>query len=260
MVAIRKRNAEVPAVSLDASPPVTAGAGVAMDAPSLPSPVPDTKEALQKRLAELEAAEAKAAQLRQQQAEIRAQMVREQKQPEAPKLSQRDLEFIGARPGIERDVRMAHMANGLEAAGIAYGTERFYQMMEAAFPLSDYRRTEPANGNATPEPQPTPQPAPQPHRQRFAKPETDIDALMLADSRRTGAEPRREYNGGIHSAPPSRESFSPSTGRPTAGRVVLSADERALARSCGVSDQEWAMGKVKLEQRRKAGLLQEDER
>src|SRR6516162_9240752 len=46
--------------------------------------------ALQKRLAELEAAEKNAAALRQRQAEIQAQMVREQKQPEAPKLSERD--------------------------------------------------------------------------------------------------------------------------------------------------------------------------
>ena len=212
--------------------------------------------ALQKRLAELEAAEKNAAALRQRQAEIQAQMVREQKQPEAPKLSERDLAFIGARPGIERDVRMAHMANGLEAAGIAYGTERFYQMMEAAFPLSDYRRTEPTNGNATP--QPTPQ---QPHisPERFAQPETDVDALMLAESRRVEAEPiSREpmpTYGAV--APPSRESYSYSTGQRMPGRVVLSRAERDLARSCGVSMEDWARGKIKLEQRRQAGLLQD---
>jgi len=215
--------------------------------------------ALQKRLAELEAAEKNAAALRQRQAEIQAQMVREQKQPEAPKLSERDLAFIGARPGIERDVRMAHMANGLEAAGIAYGTERFYQMMEAAFPLSDYRRTEPTNGNATP--QPTPQ---QPHisPERFAQPETDVDALMLAESRRVEAEPiSREpmpTYGAV--APPSRESYSYSTGQRMPGRVVLSRAERDLARSCGVSMEDWARGKIKLEQRRQAGLLQDDDR
>jgi hypothetical protein len=226
-----------------------------MAAPSA-APVPDTREVLQKRLQELEAAEAKAAQLRQQQAEIAAQMVREQKQPEAPKLSERDLQFIGARPGIERDVRMAHMANGLEAAGIAYGTERFYQMMEAAFPLSDYRRTEPTNGNATP--QPTPQPAPHISPERFAKPETNVDALMLAESRRIEAEPiSREPIPHGTMAPPSRESYSYSTGQRMPGRVVLSRDERDLARSCGVSMEDWAKGKLRMEERRRAGLLQD---
>jgi hypothetical protein len=70
---------------------------------------------------------------------------------------------------------------------------------------------------------------------------------------------QQAYDGGVHSAPPSRESFGYSTGRPTPGRVVLSRDERDLARSCGVSETDWARGKVKMEQRRKAGLLQDSD-
>ena len=63
-----------------------------------------------------------------------------------------------------------------------------------------------------------------------------------------------------YSAPVSRESRSYSTGRAMPGRVVLSRAERDLARSCGVSMEDWARGKIKLEQRRQAGLLQDDDR
>jgi hypothetical protein len=261
MVAIRKRpSVENPAAS---SPLVTAEA-VMVDAPSAASvPASDDRETLRRRLAELESVERNAEALRQRQAEIAAQMVKQQRPPEMPKLSQRDLEFIGARPGIEKDPRLAHMANGLEGAGIAYGSNRFYELLESAFPLSDYRRTEP-------EPKPTPAPTPAPaaapvaaanNNGPFAKPETNIDSLMLAESRRMedpAREPVRYTNASIVSAPPTRESLSLGTGRPMPGRVVLTRDERDLARSCGVSEVEWAKGKQKMEARRKAGLLQDE--
>jgi hypothetical protein len=270
MVALRRRTSAEAEVLPVAVPANGAGA-VAMDAPSDAAPPSargcaslapvapsDDKETLKRRLAELEAAERNAAQLRQQQAEIQAQMVREQQQPEAPKLSERDLAFIGARPGIDRDPRLAHMANGLEGAGIAYGSNRFYEMLEAAFPLSDYRRAESIPPNMS-----APVSAPNgdtPHisPERFAQPES-IDARMIAEAKAMEAPEPIQYDGGIHSAPPSRESFSYSTGRATPGRVVLSRDERDLARSCGVSETEWAKGKLKLEARRRAGLLQEGE-
>jgi hypothetical protein len=271
MVAIRKRISAEIENPVASSPPVGTGAASIQDAP-VAAPVPtDDREALRKRLTELEAAERNAAQLRQQQAEIRAQMLREQPPPEAPRFSERDLAFIGARPGIERDPRMAHMVNGLEGAGIAYGTERFYQMMEAAFPLSDYRRVEPEPKPVAPAAPAAPAPvAPAPVSNGnasnvYAKPDSNIDALMLAESRRMESDPAREpvhhTNAAIVSAPVSRESFSYSTGRPTQSRVVLSRDERDLARSCGVSESEWARGKLKMEARRRAGLLQgEDDR
>jgi hypothetical protein len=85
---------------------------------------------------------------------------------------------------------------------------------------------------------------------------------MIAESRRMESDPAREpvtyTNASIVSAPPTRESFSYSTGRPTQSRVVLSRDERDLARSCGVSEAEWAKGKLKMEARRRAGLLQDE--
>jgi hypothetical protein len=62
-----------------------------------------------------------------------------QPQPQ-PQFSQRDADFISSRPGIERDSRLQPVAQAF-AEKHQYGSPEFYEALENAFPVSDYRTT-----------------------------------------------------------------------------------------------------------------------
>jgi hypothetical protein len=83
---------------------------------------------------------------------------------------------------------------------------------------------------------PQPEPAPSPERPRAPAP---------------------RQQGAPVSAPPSRESHSMSTGRPV-GRVSLSREEAELAKSLGITPQEYLDGKARM-MREKAGGFHRDE-
>jgi hypothetical protein len=199
------------AAAVPADPP-----SMAADAPSSASaaPVSDERESLRARLAEIERAE------QFQRAQIASQMAPEPKPPEPPKLSEKDYEFLGERPGVERDPRLAPTAQALGAV-FQYGSDAFYRALRDASPITDYRRVEPqtdTNGGEMPRASEPPKPAP--------------------------PKPRAPYNGPPVSAPISREPPAMSSGqRPSSQQSVrLSPDQREIASSIaqtrGISQQE----------------------
>jgi hypothetical protein len=71
-----------------------------------------------------------------------------------------------------------------------------------------------------------------------------------------GAAPVRQQRVGAPvSAPPSRDSFSLSTGRPVGGPMRLSAEEQSLARSLGLTPDEYRVNKQKMIDLKAAGVI-----
>ena len=149
MVALRRRNvSETTASPVDV--PVAGAGGQGADflagsAPTLPD-IEDIKfeksddGVLRQQLRELQRAEqAVQEHMTAQQAQIEAQMRLERDQPRQPQYSERDLAFMGARPGVEKNPEFLQMAMGLPTIGVPYGTDKFYSMLESAFPVSDFR-------------------------------------------------------------------------------------------------------------------------
>jgi hypothetical protein len=190
--------------------------------PTLEDLKPESDGGLQARLLELQRAEeATRRHMEQQQRQIAAAMLLEKEQPKPPELSQRDLEFIGARPGVEKDPGFLQMAQGLPMLGIAYGSDRFYRTLESAFPLSDFRRVE--------------QPKPEPDKPSFAE----------------------ESEGPAVSAPISRDTPSMGGGYRSPTQYRLSPTEREIAKASGMSEVEYARNRLRLEDLKRRGLVQD---
>jgi len=181
------------------------------------------------------------------QKQLASQMLPDAPQPEPPKLSERDLEFIGARPGIDKDPRLGHAAVSLEQLGIRWGTDRFYETLGSMFPLSDYRRVEP-------EPKPTGEPV----QLATEAPSPAVPATPA---------PQVERVGPVTSAPVSREAPSLSSAgyRPSASAIKLSPDQRQIAWNArpdlprDQAERLYARGVVELQRRKHAGLVQDDQ-
>jgi hypothetical protein len=255
MVAWRKKSAvsenPVPAGGggADALPSATAGAAAIPEAaPAAPPAEPDSE--LLKRMADLEKAENLQKQIQQaqqaqaQQAQINANLEREKKPAvDPPKFSERDLKFLGQRPGIDRDPRLAQTAMGLESMGVPYGSDHFYRCMEEIFPASAYRRAEEHSLTATP---------------KAAKPPAEP---QMASEAPTGEEHSQERmpdeSASFVSAPISREIPSFSTGR-APQRITLTAEEREFADKNHPGGQiGYAKDKLKMLERKALGLLQD---
>jgi hypothetical protein len=71
------------------------------------------------------------------------------------------------------------------------------------------------------------------------------------------AAPARQQGAPV-SAPPSRESHSMSTGRPTGSRTTLTREEAELAKSLGITPAQYLEGRARME-REKAGGFHRDE-
>ena len=61
-----------------------------------------------------------------------------------PQLSQRDMDFLARRPGIAQDPKLQIVAQAF-ASQHEYGSPDFYEALESAFPVADYRQTKPAS-------------------------------------------------------------------------------------------------------------------
>src|SRR5262245_13443734 len=61
-------------------------------------------------------------------------------------LSERDRQFLGARPGVEKDPRLGQVVQSLASV---YGNDAdgFYAALNRAFPIENYRRIEPSPEN-----------------------------------------------------------------------------------------------------------------
>jgi hypothetical protein len=73
---------------------------------------------------------------------------------------------------------------------------------------------------------------------------------------RSAALVRQQRVGAPVSAPPSRDSFSLSTGRPVGGPMRLTAEEASFARSLGLTEQQYADNKRKMHQLKASGVIQ----
>ena len=235
LVALRRRTvsetettpASVPAAGEGGEgegPSRSQGVGAAVTpTPTLSKPG-ETDGALQQRLRELQAAERAAAEhMRSQQELINSHLRIEKEQPQPPEFSQRDLEFLGSRPGIEKDQRFVQMAASLPSFGIHWNTPDFYRTLEAAFPVEHYRRVE--------QPKPEPDKAP-----AYAEEVEDQPPV---------------------SAPISGE--VPSGGRyvPSASSYRLSPEEREIARASNMSEVDYARNRLRLEEMKRRGLVQD---
>jgi len=246
MVAIRQRrgagSAEVGPVAADVPAPVPtspAPAAEALEATSeaLPEPMPPqpAESALQARLREMQAAEEAQQQYqRDMQERLQAAVKPEPtpKQQEAPGFSERDLAFMGARPGIERNAQFLQTAQALSQT-IGYGSDKFYSTLEHIFPVSDFRRVEP-----------------------------ETPAIVEPIIEQQPARPR----GPVTQAPPSRQSVSAGTGRPMGSKVALTALEKEIAlstRQPGMTDQqaliEYSRNKLRLQSEKQAGFYRDDQ-
>ena len=235
MVAIRRRagSAEVGRGAADVPEPVPASpapAAEALEATSeaLPESLPPqaAEAALQQRLRELQQAEDYQRDMQQRlQAAVKPEPT--PKQQEAPAFSERDLAFMGARPGIERDAQFLQTAQALSQT-IGYGSDKFYSTLEHIFPISDFRRVEPE----------TP--------------------AIVENVERIVEQPARP-RGPVVSAPVSRDIPSAGTGRPSNSRVALTALELEIARQSGVSPTEYARGKIRLMDEKSRGHHRDDQ-
>jgi hypothetical protein len=153
-----------------------------------------------------------------------------------PKLSERDLEWLGARPGVEHDPEFMVMAQNTPG----YGTDRFYDILSVAFPVERYRRVEP---------QPQQQPAPALATEKRPQDMTDED--IIREAARINNE--RNANQYLYSAPPSRDIPSAATGRPVA-RVTLSHAEREMARLLGQDEITYAKNKQRMLEAKRLGM------
>jgi hypothetical protein len=261
MVAMRKRvSAETPVTAAPEKaqelPPVPEGAGASALAPegtvsdqgagdrlqSVP-PATSPDNTLLLRLEEQKRAEAL-------QIEAAKAQQSEQKQGlDKSKLSQRDLDFLAMRPGIEQDQRFLQMAAGLPIAGIGYGTEPFYRILAEAFPAAPpqpQEQPQPPQQMESAMPQQPPQFASEPLHREYT------DEEIIAEARRIQSE--RAQQSHLYSAPPSREPISAATGRPTGTRIQLTAQEREMARMLGQSEIEYAKNKARMLAEKRHGL------
>ena len=70
--------------------------------------------------------------------------------------------------------------------------------------------------------------------------------------------PRQQhYAGPTVSAPPSRDPVSWSSGKPMSSRAPLTAAEAEVARSLGISTEEYARQKEKMQELKAAGVIQD---
>jgi hypothetical protein len=74
---------------------------------------------------------------------------------------------------------------------------------------------------------------------------------------RKASAPTRQYSGAPVSAPPSRDSHSMSTGRPV-GRMTLTREEAELAKSLGLTQQQYLDGKARMIREKQGGFHRDE--
>ena len=133
------------------------------------------------------------------------------------------------------------MANGLPYAGIPYGTDAFYRVLESEFPVSDFRPADKLPSNM-----------------REAPPAAS-DTYATEPAMPAAIE-RPQYDGPPVSAPPSRETTSYSGERAplSPSSIRLSREQLEIARASGLTPVQYARNLLELQRRRDAGELQQD--
>jgi hypothetical protein len=91
---------------------------------------------------------------------------------------------------------------------------------------------------------------------RHAAPQPE-PALLPERPAQPRAAPVRQQ-GALVSAPPTRDSYSMSTGRPQGGPTQLSGEERQLAKTLGLTDEQYRKGKERMLREKAGGFHQHD--
>jgi len=159
-------------------------------------------------------------------------------EPEAPQMDERD-QFEAAIQHLPPRVQTWYrndpswLTDPERAACITYA--HHVSLRETGSVGSDdyYRRMESLMGLRDASPEPTPE------RSRASEPAP------------------RQYSGAPVSAPPSRESHSMATGRPV-DRVSLSHEEAALAKSLGLTSQQYLDGKARMLREKQGGFHRDE--
>ena len=198
--------------------------------------------ALQQRLREMERAET----LVSEALTLQQRMAREPQQQRAPTteeiiassgLPDRAQEWLLRHPEYMQDRRkntaLQHFHNQAVDEGIGEWTDAYFDRMESLLGLKPAM-----NGNGQVHERP-PMSAPTP------------------TPRHSAPVRQQNYGGPPVSAPPSRDAPSWTTGRPMSTRAPLTAAEVDIARAAGISVEEYARQKEKMEKLKAAGVIQD---
>jgi hypothetical protein len=201
-----------------------------------PSPADEAaKSAIQERVAEA----ARAAEIAK---EVASQQPTQQKFATEPPQQQMDPaaqfeQMVSYLPERMRDwYRVDPQFLDERAAQIQYAHHVVRRELGEEFTDPYYDRMEHALGLRHVAPQPEPQPLPE--RQRASTP--------------------ARQNGPPVSAPPTRDSYSMSTGRPQGGPTQLSGEERQLAKTLGLTDEQYRKGKERMLREKAGGFHQHE--
>jgi hypothetical protein len=201
-----------------------------------PSPADEAaKSAIQERLAEA----ARAAEIAK---EVASQQPTEQKFATEPPQQQMDPaaqfeQMVSDLPERMRDwYRVDPQFLEERAAQVQYAHHVVRRELGEEFTDPYYDRMEYALGLRHAAPLPEPRPLPE----------------------RKVSAPTRQQSGPPVSAPPSRESHSMSTGRPVDGPASLTGEEKQLARTLNLTDEQYRKGKERMLREKAGGFHQHD--
>src|SRR5262245_26598940 len=233
--------AKLPEPAVDAKPPEpieTASASPAEEA---------GKAALRQRLQEMERAEQINREAVQQHLAAEPQ---EQRQPTFEEaiahLPERIQRWCRADPRLASDperIAQAQYCHHVVRREVGEEfTDNYYDRMEQMLGLREQPKPQPKGKGAqqATRPQHTPAPAPR----------------APDHSRGQASAPARQYAGPPVSAPPTRETPSYTTGRPIGRRAPLTTAEIEIARSSGISPEEYAANKERMERMKQSGQIQ----
>ena len=197
--------------------------------------------ALQQRLREMERAETLASEALTLQQRLAAEAQQQQRAPTTEEiiansgLPDRVQDWLRQHPEYIRDPRkntsLQHYHNQMVDAGIGQFTDAYFDRMESLLGLKPSM-----NGNG----------------QLYDRPP------MAAPTPAPRNPPRQQTYGGVPvSVPPHRDIPSMSSGRPMSSRAPLTAAEAEIARSLGISAEEYQQQKQKMERLKAAGVIQD---
>jgi len=218
-------------------PPAVADAPKPPEPPAAePSPADEAaKTALRQRLAEMERAENLQREIAQQSPQF-ATEPQEQQMPTAEQIIESSGLPENAKDWLRRypeyvsdpikNAQMQKMHNVAEYQAGGEFTERYFDRMEILLGL-----------------------------RQEAPPSTNGSAPIAP---RSSTPVRKQQYAVPVSAPPTRESSSMATGRAPSRRAPLTQAERDIARSCGISDEEYQNQRERRDNLKAAGMLQDD--
>ena len=190
----------------------------------------------------------------------RAQQIQQQihTQIQMPQPTERDLEFIRARPGVLSDPEFLRVVRGLPN----WPSDEFYATLESHFPVHQ-SRPEPSPPQPEPKEPPAVQHVPPPRPTNGAAPRYASEVRRPGDQAREdeallrAAAAEQARGGPVYAAPPTREVNYSGRPAPTS-RITLTPAEREICRINKISEVDYAKGKAQLAARKASGMMQED--